>query len=878
MPFPRERSVLDFFRMRVQSQPESVAIKEGRRLMTYGELDLCSSRVANELCRRGLKLEESVVVFLAASCEFLVAVIGVLKAGGTYLPVDTDTPIKRLEFLLGDSASRLMLSNVAGMERLREWPGSVLDLAQILSSSSTEVGKDFTVPSDPNRRAYIIYTSGSTGQPKGVEIEHHALTNLVCYYHRRLRLTAQDRASMLAYVAFDVSVADIWPILCAGGIVTIPPKGILLNPDGLIEWLAEEEITSAFIPTGLVEILFARPWPEGMKLRFLITGGDRLRVRPPAGLPFVILNGYGPTENTVWSTWSVVVPEDGTGQLPPIGQPIDNTTAYVLDERLQPVSVNVAGELYLGGEQVARGYLGRPELTAKQFLSDPFVNKPGAQMYRTGDWVRWLADGELDFLGRKDGQIKIHGWRVELGEIEAALFAHRAVRQVCCVPWLLDGMPSGVIAHIVPKTRATGLSDELRSYLQARLPDYMVPSEFVPHESLPLTPQGKLDRAALTALQAVKSASPQIVTDEDGREKALAALWHSLLPAASNSPKDATITALGGDSLLVIKLMLGVEEITGLRPEISSFLVNPTLAGLCEAVRTRMARTEFQPVLTLRKQGTRSPLFCLYGIAGDIEAYFDLAEALGDDQPVYGIRSPAFGDLSRLPQSMEEAAAEVVHWIRNVQPQGVPSLVGYSWAGLLAFEVARQLEKTEGIHCFTALIGTEAPMYPTNFTSRLTHFVRYFPPWLWNLITDHKNRWQRLMQWREMARGTKQNLVEGRRPPDEEWFSAPISRHLIGLMGKYQPEPGSEVMITLFRERDSYLPQAHPLQAWQISHLRDWGWSHWVHHKPRIHWLEGDHLTIIKPPLVFNLAQSIRAGMDEHLKQNSPPPRNTRDK
>jgi amino acid adenylation domain-containing protein len=741
----------------------------------------------------------------------------------------------------------------------------VLDLAQILGSSSTEAGKDFNVPSDPNRRAYIIYTSGSTGQPKGVEIEHHALTNLVCYYHRRLKLTAQDRASMLAYVAFDVSVADIWPTLCAGGIVTIPPKGILLNPDGLIEWLAEEEITSAFVPTGLVEILFTRPWPEGIKLRFLITGGDRLRARPPAGLPFVVLNGYGPTENTVWSTWSVVAPEDGTGQLPPIGRPIDNTTAYVLDEQLQPVSVNVAGELYLGGEQVARGYLGRPERTAKRFVSDPFVNKPDARMYRTGDWVRWLADGELDFLGRKDGQIKIHGWRVELGEIEAALFAHAAVRQVCCVPWLLDGMPSGVIAHIVPKTRAASLSDELLSYLHARLPDYMVPSEFVLHESLPLTPQGKVDRAALTALQAAKSESPHRVTDEDGLEKALASLWHSLLPTAGNSPKDATVAALGGDSLLVIKLMLRVEEITGQRLEISSFLVKPTFAGLCEAMRMRMARTEFQPVLALRKQGTRPPLFCLYGVSGDIEAYFELAEALGDDQPVFGIRSPAFGDLSRLPQSIEEAAAEVVRWIRKVQPQGVPALVGYSWAGLLAFEVARQLAKTEGIHCFTALIGTEAPLRPMNFTSRLTYFGRHFPSWLWNLITDRKERWHRLMRWREMAREIEQKLAEGRLPV-EEWGSTPISHHLLGLKEKYDPQPGSEVTIDLFRERTSYLAHAHPLRAWQTDHLPDWGWNHWVHNQPHIHWLEGDHLTIIKPPFVSSLAQSIRSAMDEHLK------------
>ncbi|HEX4342490.1 MAG TPA: amino acid adenylation domain-containing protein, partial [Verrucomicrobiae bacterium] len=511
VPFPRERSVLDFFLAMVESQPDAVAIKEGERLMTYRELDARSNHLANELSRFGVKLEEPVVILLPASCDFLTAVFGILKAGGTYFPIDVDVPVKRIEFLLSDSKSRLVLSNVAGLKKLAAWSGTVLDVAQILSSAHAE-SKATHAPSDANRRAYITYTSGSTGLPKGVEIEHHALTNLICYYHKRLKLTSRDRATLLAYVAFDASVADIWPILSAGGIAVIPPKGILLNPDGLIAWLAKEEITLTFVPTGLAEILFTRPWPAGMKLRYLITGGDRLRVRPPANLPFEVINGYGPTENTVFSTWSVVTPDDGSGQAPPIGGPLDNTTAYVLDEQLQPVAVGVVGELYLGGEQVARGYLGRKELTEERFLPDPFAAKPGARMYRTGDWVRWLPDGELDFLGRKDGQIQIRGRRVELGEVEAAIYEHDAVQQVCCVPWLDEGMPSGIIAHIVPEKSGAKIGDELRAYLKEQLLDFMVPSDFVMHESLPLTPQGKLDRAALTALQAAKPGEAQPVT------------------------------------------------------------------------------------------------------------------------------------------------------------------------------------------------------------------------------------------------------------------------------------------------------------------------------------------------------------------------------
>jgi len=867
VPFPRESTVLDFFRLRVQAQPGAVAIDDGQKLMSYQELDLHSNRVANELRRRGLELEESVAVFLPASCEFLAAIIGVLKAGGAYFPVATDIPVKRLEYLLGDSRSRLVLSNAAGGKHFSGWSGTVLDIARIIEPSKAEMDQYPDIPSHPKRRAYITYTSGSTGNPKGVEIEHRALTSFVCSCHRRFDITTKDRASMLAYVSFDASVGDIWPVLCAGGVLVIPPRGILLKPDGLVEWLAAAKVTLTFVSTGLLEIIMTRPWPEQMSLRFLMTGGDRLRVRPPAGLSFAIINGYGPTENTVFSTWSVVLPEDGTRQPPPIGRPLDNTVAYVLDEQMHQVPVGVAGELYVGGEQIARGYLGRPELTAERFLPDPFAGKPGARMYRTGDWAQWRPDGELNFIGRKDGQIKIRGRRVELGEIEAAISTCRSVKQVCCVPWLDEGMPAAVIAHIVSENHEVEFQNELRAHLQDRLPDYMVPARFVLCGSLPLTAQGKLDRAALIALQSAKppvnnGQAPVTVTG-DSLEKALSNFWHSLLPSAKDSPPDATFSYLGGDSLLAIKLMIGVEEITGQKLELSTFLLDPTFAGLCKAVKTRLARADFEPVLTLRKKGNRPPLFCLYGFTGDVECYFDLVEAMGADQPIHGIRSPALQDLSRLPETIEAAAAEVVRVIRKGQSHGAPALVGYSWAGLLAFEVARQLAAADGTSCFIAVIGTTAPVRPTNFTFRLVHFARFSPQWLWHWFLDRGNQGRRLTHWWKKVFGAGQNVAEVC-PPAQDWASSPISRHLLSLREKYCPPPKSEVTVDFFLERDAYHPQAHPLQAWDTSHLKDGGWNLWTHKPNRIHWVVGDHTTVIKPPAVSDLAQSIRQAMDQH--------------
>jgi amino acid adenylation domain-containing protein len=860
VPFPGQKSVVDFVREHARLQPEASAVQDTAGTLSYGELNRQASLVAKALRNHGLRPDEPVVITVPASGGFVAGILGILKAGGCYLPIDVDTPPKRIEFILADCQARVVLSDPATRNRFNGWPGVVLDLAQIIGQPG-EVAEESAVSSYAHRLAYVLYTSGSTGQPKGVEIEHHSLTNLVCHFLRHFQLTPKDRSSMLAHLAFDASVGDIWPVLCAGGTVVVPPREIRMDPDGLIRWLERQEVTVSFVPTGLAEILLTRSWPEKMKLRYLLTGGDRLRIRPPAGLSFTFINGYGPTEVTVFATFSVVTPA-GDGP-PPIGRPLDNLRTYVLDEKRQPLPMGAAGELYLGGEQVARGYFGRPELTRERFVPDPFSRRPAARMYCTGDWVRWRPDGELEFLGRQDDQIKIRGYRVELGEIEAVLFAHDAVRQVCCVPRLIDGLPSAVIAHVVPEHREGEVSEILRAYLQAQLPEYMVPAQFVLHERLPLTPQGKPDRAAMSAMKPENQATSDAAAPGDGVTQALENLWQTLLPAARSSPPDATFAMLGGDSLLAVRLMLGVEEITGQPLEVSTFLIQPTFAGLCQAVRTRMARAGFQPVLTLRKSGTRPPLFFLYGHNGDIDFYFNLAAALGEDQPIYGIRSPVLEHPSRLPASIEAAAAEVVGFIRKIQPAGAPALVGYSWAGLLAFEVARQFAGAGGVRCFTAVIGTDSPPPPTSFFSRLGHLIRHFPRWFWRLMTDAQGRRHRLAHWRKMARGTAQSLAEvSVAMPD--WAQSPVSRHLIGLIEKYRPLPPAAVTVEVFRERHEYVAPVHPLRAWQTHHLPDNGWNRWTRQPNRIYWVAADHLTILKPPAVAGLAQALRAAMDQH--------------
>lgn len=864
IPLPRERTVVELFQEKVRTQPENLAVKAFDQKITYAELDFKSSQVAAELQRCGLALEEPVAIVMSACCEYVMAMLGVLKAGGSYLPLDPHAPAKRIESLLKASGSRFVLAEANGNLPTKNWLGTRLEVTTLLGSSHAEPKKFQVVAPHPSHRAYIVYTSGSTGEPKGVEIEHHSLTNLVCAYHQTFDLSARERSTMFANVAFDASVADTWPTLCTGGSLIVPPRELIQNPDGLIAWLADEAITWTFVPTGLAEILFTRSWPAQMSLRFLVTGGDRLRTRPSQNLPFKIFNAYGPTENTVISTWSALDPLNRSSQLPPVGRPIANVAAYVLDEQQRPVTAGVAGELYLGGEQVARGYLGKPDLTAERFLPDPFSGKPLARMYRTGDWMRGLPNGQLDFLGRRDDQVQIRGSRIELGEIEATLLAHPFIRSACCLPQSEAGLTTGIVAHLVPAQKEADLSEKLRRYLAERLPSFMVPSQFKFHEHFPLTSYGKVDRTALANSSAEKIPPPAFDSTGGGLDIALSRLWLSLLPAAGGAPKNASFANIGGDSLVLVKLMLGVEEITNQRLEASSFLVEPTFPGLCQAVKTRMSQTEFQPVLTLRKNGTRPPLFFLYNYEGDIDVYFNLAEAVGDDQPVFGIRSPALEDLAKIPATMEAAATETMSWIRKILPKGRPALVGYSWAGLLAFETARQFAQHEKTSCFTALIGADAPMRPTTIFQRSTHVVKNFPGWAWQLVQDQENRWRRISRWQKMARGTTQNLTDERVSRPDELLS-PLARQMIVLMEKYSPPPTADVMVNLFRERGSYHAQPHPLRAWQTSHLPDGGWNNWTQQPVQVQWLDGDHWTILKPPAVFALAQSLRQTMDQHF-------------
>jgi amino acid adenylation domain-containing protein/non-ribosomal peptide synthase protein (TIGR01720 family) len=444
--------------------------------------------------------------------------------------------------------------------------------------------------------AYLIYTSGSTGQPKGVQIEHRSLLNLVYWTHNAFQVSPHDRSTLIAGPGFDASVWETWSYLTKGASVFIPGDDLKLAPEELRDWLVANAITVSFAPTPVAERLLALEWPPGTRLRILHTGGDRLHYYPSPTLPFALVNNYGPTEYTVITTSGRVPPGRGNSVAPSIGWPVANTRVYILDAQQQPQPIGIPGELHVAGHGLARGYLGRPDLTSEKFVPDPFGTEPGARMYKTGDLVRYLADGQIEFLGRMDFQVKLHGFRIELGEIEAVLTQHPAVKEAAVL--LREDTPGmqRLVAYIVAKPNENLELSNVRAFVSARLPGYMVPSVFTEQPSIPTTANGKVDRRALPqpVIDAVDLENPY-VAPRTPTEETLTRIWADVLHLPRVGVHD-NFFELGGDSILSIQIIARAKEV-GLHLSPKQIFQTPTVAGLAAAASKLQAAKAEQGVI-----------------------------------------------------------------------------------------------------------------------------------------------------------------------------------------------------------------------------------------------------------------------------------------
>jgi amino acid adenylation domain-containing protein len=691
--YPRERCFHELFEAQAVKTPDAVAaLFEGEQI-TYRALGQRANQLAHHLQEHGIGPDIFVGICVERSLEMLVAVLAVMKAGGAYVPLDPAYPRDRLAFMLEDAHVRVLLTEQRLAPELPAGDVAVICLdrdREVIARHATHLPPSAATPEN---LAYVIYTSGSTGKPKGVMIPHRALVNLLWSMRAQLGVTERDVMLAATSLSFDIAGLELYLPLLVGARVVIVPQDVAKHGRRLAALIESSGATVMQATPTTWRMLVEAGWPGSPHLHILC-GGEAL---PQSLAPHLLRAGrrvtnlYGPTETTIWSTLHEV---EAAEKPVPLGRPIANTHLFILDRHRQPIPVGVPGELFIGGDGLARGYLHRPELTAERFIVWSSPAGASTRLYATGDLARYLPDGTVEFLGRIDNQVKVRGFRIELGEIETLLERHDGVRHAVVIP--REDVPGSesLAAYVVLSGESAPTGGELRDALVAQLPDYMVPSAFVVLDAMPMTPNGKVDRRALPAPNAVQSErSVSFVASEGILQLQLARIWEEILDVRPIGITD-DFFEMGGTSLLAARLVDRIMDVCGQSLPLASLFAGATIAHIEAALLEGKDLDRRAPVVQVQAgDKTRQPFFYLHGDLRDGGLYaVKLARALDPDRPFYAIH-PTGTDGGPVPYTLKEIAAHELEVLRAVQPEGPYLLGGFCAGAFVAFEMAQQLRE-----------------------------------------------------------------------------------------------------------------------------------------------------------------------------------------
>ncbi|WP_224242167.1 non-ribosomal peptide synthetase [Hyalangium gracile] len=695
-PLPEPTLVHRDIEAQAERTPDAIAVSFEGTHLTFRQLNQRANQLAHALRARGVGPESRVGLCMERSLELVVAILGVLKAGGAYVPFDPQYPAERLRYMFADAGAALLLTQEHLKPRLPAAGAGAIALDTDWPTIARESPENPRVSLSGDSLAYVIYTSGSTGTPKGAMNTHAGLYNRLRWMQDAYRLTPADRVLQKTPFSFDVSVWEfLWPLMTGARLVVARPGGHQ-DPAYLVQLIQREQVTTLHFVPSMLHFFLQEPGSERCdSIQRLLCSGEALSLelqrKCAARLSCELHNLYGPTEAAIDVTAWHCAPDHGLSTIP-IGKPIDNIRIHLLDAMLNPVPVGVPGELYIGGIGLARGYLARPELTASAFVPDPLATRPGERLYRTGDLARYLPGGEIEYLGRIDHQVKVRGFRIELGEIESALAAFPGVREA--VVLAREDVPGDkrLVAYLVGDVSLTEQLDALRSALRERLPDYMVPSAFIRLESLPVTPNGKLDRRALPAPEQQRVPRAARVAPRTEWETWLVELWSRLLQAPELGVED-DFFEVGGNSLLALQMIATLREERGCQLPVGAILEAPTIAALARRLEQGAEGHRPSPLVRLQADGVRPPLFLVHPVGGGVSCYAALTRHLGPAQPVHAFQAPELETSGESQVELSERAARYREVLEQAWPEGPVLLGGWSFGGLVAYEMARQLEE-----------------------------------------------------------------------------------------------------------------------------------------------------------------------------------------
>ncbi|MEV6948863.1 amino acid adenylation domain-containing protein [Streptomyces sp. NPDC051172] len=863
------------FERQAARTPDATAVTDGTTRLSYADLNRRANRLARRLTAAGAGPDRLVALALPRSTELIVALLAVLKSGAAYLPVDPAVPADRARYILTDARPSCVLTDADTQARLFADGAHTVVRADAHDTAADTDGTDLTDaerggPLHADHLAYVIYTSGSTGRPKGVEIAHRQVLRLLTAAAADFDFGPDDVWSLFHSYAFDFSVWEIWGALAHGGTLAVVPAQVTRAPREFLDFLQAERVTvlnqtpSAF--RELTAVAMAAPDLSGLRLRTVVFGGEALAVDDLA--PWFdrlgdrcpdMVNMYGITETTVHVTVRRIRAQDLDSPVrSPVGHALTDLRLHLLDAHGRPVPRGVPGELYVGGPGLARGYLRRPALTAERFVPDPY-GPPGARLYRSGDLCRWRTDGELEYLGRADQQIKVRGYRIEPGEIEAALLDHPQVSQAAVLARTDHSGDRFLVGYVVPSDAADDPdAAALRTHLQASLPPYMVPSSYVVLSQLPLTGNGKLDRAALPAPEDGRRAAAVFEPPSTASEKLLAEMWAEVLGVARVGAHD-NFFDLGGHSFAALRLINRLESTYECTVPAATVFAAPTLRSLACWLDERPADAAASPLVPLHAAGSRPPLFLVHPVGGHVLCYAALAAALGPEQPVYALVARGMRADERPAGRIEEMAADYLDAIAATGHDGRLLLGGWSMGGVVAFEMARQAARRTGGTVPVVVIDSHAP-------------EQYGPPAAGQsqeaqLIAEFAADWERSsgvrldVRYADLAAMTS---AQGR--------AHLLARaHRAGLLDTQDDLAHLGRLLDLYRANRAALEDYRPADPHDGPMLvlsahdtggepaaADRGWRRWTTGPVDVRPVPGDHYTLLREPHLRELVSELR--------------------
>lgn len=833
VPYPTNVTLHKLIEEQIEKAPDSVAVIAEPERLTYRQLNERANQLAHHLQKSGVGPDVLVAVCAERSLELVIALLAILKAGGAYVPFDPEYPKDRLETMLRDANPPVVLTQAHLLDRLPEGANSIFFLDRDWPSLSSESTENMPPTASGKNLAYAIYTSGSTGKPKGVPNVHEGIVNRLLWMQDMYQLTQKDRVLQKTPFSFDVSVWEFfWPLLTGATLVMARPGGHR-DPAYLVNLIAEQEITTLhFVPSMLSIFLESSGLERCRSVRQVFASGEalpfELQQRFFERLGAELHNLYGPTEAAVDVTyWRCR--SNSEQSIVPIGRPIANTKIYILDGNLQPVPIGVSGELHIGGIGLARGYLNRPDLTAEKFIPDPFSEAPGARLYKTGDLARFLADGNIEYLGRIDHQVKLRGFRIELGEIEAVLGECAGILQAAVIVREDNPGDKRLVAYVIAAPGKQVDVENLRTALKDRLPEYMVPSRFVLVEAFPMTTSGKVDRKALPA-PPLERGGASLVAPRNELESKLASLFSRVLSLTSVGVTD-NFFDLGGHSLLAGRLLAQVKEATGRQIPLSALFRGATVESLARLIEQE-SEAGSDPVIMEIQHGEsdRLPFFAIVPPGEESLGYAMLARHMGPDQTVYKIQGHTPVTHGKRPYSEEEMLAltnEYVAAMKSVQPRGPYCLGGLCDGTHIAEQIVLKLESQ----------GDEVGLFAIFDTWVLQHSQNR---WLWKLsyygqrLREMKKLsvGERLASYKRVAENKVQNLV-GSKSARTDWQHA------------YWPED-----FTPARFRAPVILFKRPKQPFYYIDDPQMGWGKRSATGVEIHEVDFSHVEILREPHV----------------------------